>query len=105
MLGGDGQHVAVELGEKGEERVEGVEFGGGDVAKVHGVEHQEHVFASKREETHLIERWSDDELDDVEVVHLLLLVVHHRIAGEVRSLVSRQEASRGGRQERHLLYV
>ena len=104
MLGGDGQHVAVELGEEGEEGGEGVEFGGGDVAKVHGVEHQEHVFAPQRGETHLIERWSDDELDDVEV-HLLLLVVHHRVESEVRSLVSRQEASGGGRQERHLLYV
>ena len=89
----------------GEEGGEGVELGGGDVAKVHGVEHQEHVFAPQRGETHLIERWSDDELDDVEVDHLLLLVVHHRVESEVRSLVSRQEASGGGRQERHLLYV
>ena len=53
MLGGDGQHGAVEVGEEGEEGGEGVELCGGDVAKVHRVEHQQHMLTTQRGEAHL----------------------------------------------------
>ena len=53
MLGGDGQHGAVEVGEEGEEGGEGVELRGGDVAKVHRVEHQQHMLTTQRGEAHL----------------------------------------------------
>ena len=54
MLSGDGQHRAVEVGEEGEEGGEGVELRGGDVAKVHRVEHQKHMLAAQRGEAHLV---------------------------------------------------
>ena len=47
MLGGDGQHGAVHVREVGEEGGEGVELSRGDVAKVHWVEHHQHVLAEE----------------------------------------------------------
>ena len=53
VLGGDGQQGAVEAGKQGEEGSDGVELGGGDVAEVHRVKHQQHVLAAHRGEAHL----------------------------------------------------
>ena len=55
VLGGDGQHGAAQVVEDWEEGGEGVELCGGDVAKVHRVEHQQHMLTAQRGEAHLIE--------------------------------------------------
>ena len=47
MLSGDGQDGAVHVGKGGKEGGEGVELSRGDVAKVHWVEHHQHVLAKE----------------------------------------------------------
>ena len=98
MLGGDGQHGAVEVGEEREEGGEGVELRGGDVAKVHRVEHQQHMLATQRGEAHLLKSFRNGKrnvkMSEDEGLHLLLLVVKHRVEGEIRSAISWQEGSR-----------
>ena len=111
VLGGDGQQGAVEAGKQGEEGSDGVELGGGDVAEVHRVKHQQHVLAAHRGEAHLaIEGFVKDESASknisgrVMVDDLLLLVVKHRVESEIRSTISRKEGG-GSQKMRHRSHV
>ena len=87
MLSGDGQDGAVHVGKGGKEGGEGVELSRGDVAKVHWVEHHQHVLAAEHGQADLGGDGGDlDEVD--EYVHLLYLTIQNRIESEVRSLAA-----------------
>ena len=87
MLSGDGQQVAIHVREVREEGGEGVELSGGDVAKVHWVEHHQHMLAAEHGQADLGGDGGDlDEVD--EYAHLLYLTIQNRIESEVRSLAA-----------------
>ena len=78
MLSGYGQQVAIHVREVREEGGEGVELSGGDVAKVHWVEHHQHVLAAELGQVDL----GGEDVDDLNEVdegdaHLLFLAVQN----------------------------
>ena len=93
MLGGDGQQGAVHVREVREEGGEGVELSRGDVAKVHWVEHHQHVLA---EELGQVDLGGEDVGDlnevDEEEAHLLLFAIQDGVEGEVRSFAARKKS-------------
>ena len=98
VLSGDGQHGAVEVFEEGEEGGEGVELGGGDVAKVHWVEHHHHVLPAQRGEAHLVQNFRNGKKVKCQGMKLvftcssLLSSTELRVKSGARSPGRRQEA-------------
>ena len=90
MLSGYGQQVAIHVREVREEGGEGVELSRGDVAKVHRVEHHQHVLTVELGQVDL----GGEDVDEVyeEEAHLLLLAIQHRVESEVRSFAARKKS-------------